>query len=144
MIRDKKNPDIYKLENKHINKTIPISVLEGFWFCPIDKSHLEQYIQKISQSTFFTVTQNNIEISLKNALIMKKIPKSENQTLQLVNKLFNEYPLEELSFVCTQCPTCFKFYSCPLIYLTKLCEMNVILILDKLSIVLVNIFLKEK
>ena len=116
-IKDKSNPDSNEPEKRYVNKPIPILLLEKFWFCPIDESRLQQYVPKMALNPFFSISRNNIEIGIKNALTTQKVPKeAEQQTRQLIAKLFTEYPLEELSLISTKCPACLKYYSCPQIY----------------------------
>jgi hypothetical protein len=96
------------------NKIIPIDQLKSYWFCPKDKSHLQQHVVKMAQNSFFTITKNNKETGINNAISIRKIPlEAEEQTRQLIEKLFSEYSIEELTLVSTRCPNCLKFYSCP-------------------------------
>ncbi len=116
-IKEKNISDSYEQEKRYINKAIPILTLEEFWFCPIDKTRLQQYVRTLNQNPFFSISKNTIEIGIINALTIGKIPKeAEEQTRQLITKLFTEYELEELTLVSTQCPTCLKYYCCPQIY----------------------------
>jgi len=47
--------------------------MEQYWFCPDDRSKLQLYASKYSGDSNFVIRKGKIDISLSNAVAVKKI-----------------------------------------------------------------------
>ncbi len=89
--------------------------MEQYWFCPDDRSKLQLYASKYSGDSNFVIRKGKIDISLSNAVAVKKIePNSITLGKQLAQEYFNQFPeAEELECIGTICGKCNKIYASP-------------------------------
>ncbi|MFX1285490.1 MAG: hypothetical protein ACFFB5_17765 [Promethearchaeota archaeon] len=104
-LQDEPNSTVLDLEKE----------LSHYWFCPNDRNMLQIHYTKQSQNPYFVIDRKNIAIGIQNAIAMRKItPEAEEQTLELVNFIFEKDPAKEIiDLVGVYCNSCGKIYSAP-------------------------------
>jgi hypothetical protein len=89
--------------------------LSQFWYCPYDRNMLQIHHSRTAPSPYFQIFRRNIEIGVNNAVAIKKIPpEAVNQTLELINFIFEKEPAREtIDLVGVICPICNQGFSAP-------------------------------
>ncbi|MHA2223986.1 MAG: hypothetical protein ACXAC8_02205 [Candidatus Hodarchaeales archaeon] len=89
--------------------------LSKYWFCPNDNSMLQIYYTKESQSPYFVLSRQNIDIGIQNAIALRKIgPEAKEQTQKLVNYIFENDPSRKMiNLVGVYCNACGAKFTAP-------------------------------
>ena len=89
--------------------------LSQFWYCPNDKIKLQNYVDRVSRESYFSVSRRHLEVGIQNAVALRKIPpEATNQTRGLLDFMFSQDPsIDTVELVGVVCPKCGARYSAP-------------------------------
>ena len=89
--------------------------LSQFWYCPKDKIKLQNYIDRVSKESYFSVSRRHLDIGIQNAVALRKIPpEATSQTMALLDYIFSLDPsIDTVELVGVICPSCGTRYSAP-------------------------------
>lgn len=89
--------------------------MKNYWFCTDHRTRLEEYTNRYSSNSIFSIKKDKIDVSLNNAAAVKKIELySIERGKLLAEEYFTQNPeAEELDCVGTICPKCNKIYVSP-------------------------------
>lgn len=99
-----------------LDKIEPLSHadLRRFWYCPFDGQPLSPNTTRVMQTPYFLLTRDNLDLGIKNAYAMKKIPgESFFQTRILADYFFSNTDNHEMNLVSVFCPECNNIFSVP-------------------------------
>ncbi len=110
-----------------MDQTVISKIFHSYWVCPRDKGTLQQNLSRRSHNPYFIVMKNSQDISIKNAIAMKKIPpETKEYTKNLVDTIFHLLPfLDSIDLESVYCKRCGSVYSAP-----KLTQITQIFILQ--------------
>lgn len=98
-------------------ETMSSADLSRFWYCTNDKTKLRPKTEKVAHNPYFKVNKINIEISLNNAVAIRKIPSHAiEQAKTLAQYMFDNSELKEVELVGTECAKCQNRYASPKLY----------------------------
>lgn len=115
-------PKLPRGYNKNVSEVISIDKIEPlshtdlrrFWYCPHDSQPLSPNTTRVMQTPYFLLTRDNLDLGIRNAFAMKKIPEeSFHQTKILADYFFKNTMNDEMNLVSVFCPECGKIFSAP-------------------------------
>lgn len=99
------NEEIFPLSNENLSR---------YWFCPDDKTPLQINYTRVSRTPYFQISRDFLDVSINNAVAMKKMDKSNiPQAKEIADLFFSNEDFSEIELVSVYCSVCKKKYLAP-------------------------------